>query len=254
MPAHLTREALGWGLMGQTVFKYTGFDEVKRLGLREETEVEVRKQAGSGVTGMLVVESVVPGGPAHNVLEAGDLMVSLNGNVLYEFLSVRCPARLKVAPPPQLRVRAKVRERRVLRGTRDGTEQLEQQLDDNVGGEVTLCFERGGEQRQATVRVDCLHGLSPARFLEVCSGVVHPLSYQQARNFCSEVGSVYVAEPGNLLGHANVPKHAIITSLNRVATPDVDAFAAVWCTLQPGARVLLQVGLLEFRLSLISLR
>lgn len=124
-----------------------------------------------------------------------------------------------------------------------GKEQLEQQLDENVGGEVTLHFERGGESRQATVRVDCLHKLSPARFLELCCGVVHPLSYQQARNFCSEVGSCYVAEPGNVLGHASVPKHAIITSLNRVATPDVEAFAAVWATLQPGARVPLQVTL-----------
>ena len=26
----------------QAVFKYTGFDEVKRLGLRDETEVQVR--------------------------------------------------------------------------------------------------------------------------------------------------------------------------------------------------------------------
>ena len=50
-----------------------------------------------------------------------------------------------------------------------------------------------------------------ARLLEVCGGVVHALSYQQARNFQLPVGSVYVAEPGYVLGLAGVAKHAIIT-------------------------------------------
>jgi hypothetical protein len=45
----------------------------------------------------------------------------------------------------------------------------------------------------------------------VCGGVVHALSYQQARNFQLPVGSVYVAEPGYVLGLAGVAKHAIIT-------------------------------------------
>ena len=64
------------------------------------------------------------------------------------------------------------------------------------------------------------------------------------------MGSCYVAEPGNILGHAAVPKHAVITSLNRKPTPDVDAFAAIWATLQPGARVPLQVRRFGVRLSL----
>lgn len=114
----------------QTTFNFKGFDEVRRLGLRPETEAAVRaaparshgapgaaanaaaaaadaaapapapapKQergtpppapaAAHGVaeeeahsTGMLVVEAVVPGSPADGVLEPGDVLVKLNGQV-----------------------------------------------------------------------------------------------------------------------------------------------------------------------------
>lgn len=41
-----------------------------------------------GSTGMLVVESVVPGGPSDGVLEPGDVVVRLGGAIVSEFLSV----------------------------------------------------------------------------------------------------------------------------------------------------------------------
>ena len=48
---------------------------------------------------------------------------------------------------------------------------------------------------------------------------------------------VYVAEPGYVLGVANVPKHAILTSLGNTPTPDLDAFAAAYAKLKEGDRV-----------------
>ncbi|KAL6956807.1 Protease Do-like 7, partial [Sarracenia purpurea var. burkii] len=63
----------------QVTFLHKGFDETRRLGLRSETEQMVRHASPSGETGMLVVDSVVPGGPAHNLLEPGDVLVRING-------------------------------------------------------------------------------------------------------------------------------------------------------------------------------
>ena len=70
----------------QSVFRYRPFDELGRLGLREATEAEVRKTFADG-TGMLVVDQVVPGGPADKKLEPGDIVVRVNGALVGTFLA-----------------------------------------------------------------------------------------------------------------------------------------------------------------------
>ncbi|KAK1279931.1 Protease Do-like 7 [Acorus gramineus] len=89
-------------------FMHKGFDETRRLGLQSETEQMVRLNSPVGETGMLVVDSVVPGGPAHKKMEPGDVLVRVNGEVLTQFLK------------------------------------LEMILDDSVGRKVELHMERGG--------------------------------------------------------------------------------------------------------------
>jgi predicted metalloprotease with PDZ domain len=72
---------------------------------------------GEGSTGMLVVESVVPGGPADGVLEPGDVLVRLQGRVVVHFLP------------------------------------MEALLDDHVGRCVTVEVERGGRLITAEIKV-----------------------------------------------------------------------------------------------------
>ncbi|CAK7339049.1 unnamed protein product, partial [Dovyalis caffra] len=92
----------------QVTFRHTGFGEICRLGLQSETEQRVRHASLLGETGMLVVDSVVPGGPAYNQLEPGDVLVCVNGEVTTQFLN------------------------------------LETLLDDNVDQKIGLQIERGG--------------------------------------------------------------------------------------------------------------
>src|SRR6266850_1339151 len=68
----------------EVVFKYTPFDQLRRLGLRDTTEVTVRK-AFARQTGMLVVAESQAGSAAANVLEPGDILVRVNGQLLAEF-------------------------------------------------------------------------------------------------------------------------------------------------------------------------
>ncbi|WJX38263.1 hypothetical protein P8452_25946 [Trifolium repens] len=65
----------------QVIFLHKGFYETHRLGLRSETEQTVRQTSPASETGMLVVESVVPGGPGDKHLEPGDVLVRVNGQV-----------------------------------------------------------------------------------------------------------------------------------------------------------------------------
>ncbi|CAN4083135.1 unnamed protein product [Withania somnifera] len=158
----------------QVTFLHKGYDETRRLGLFSATEQLVRNSTPPSETGMLVVDSVVPGGPAHNHLEPGDVLVRMNGEVITQFLK------------------------------------METLLDDSVGQKVELQIERGGTPLTVELSVQDLHSITPDCFLEVSGAVIHALSYQQARNFRFHCGLVYVAETGYMLFRAGVPRHAII--------------------------------------------
>jgi S1-C subfamily serine protease len=67
-----------------TIFVYVPYDELKRLGLNATTEAAVRKTFPLN-TGMLVVSEVLPGSPTFGVLQAGDILVRLNGRYISQF-------------------------------------------------------------------------------------------------------------------------------------------------------------------------
>ncbi|KAK6152844.1 hypothetical protein DH2020_012483 [Rehmannia glutinosa] len=188
----------------QATFLHKGFDEIRRLGLRSETEQLVRHASPPGETGMLVVDSVVPDGPAHKHLEPGDVLIRLNGEVTTQFLK------------------------------------MESLLDDSVNHKLELQIERGGKPLTVDLTVQDLHSVTPDYFLEVSGAVIHPLSYQQARNFRFQCGLVYVAEPGYMLFRAGVPRHAIIKKFAGEDISRLEDFISVLSKLSRGARVPLE--------------
>ncbi|XP_041003350.1 protease Do-like 7 [Juglans microcarpa x Juglans regia] len=188
----------------QATFLHKGFDETRRLGLQSETEQIVRHASPLGETGMLVVDSVVPGGPAHKHLEPGDVLVRVNGEVITQFLK------------------------------------LETLLDDSVNQNIELQTERGGTSLTVNLVVQDLHLITPDHFLEVSGAVIHPLSYQQARNFRFHCGLVYVTEPGYMLFRAGVPRHAIIKKFAGEEISCLEELIAVLFKLSRGVRVPLE--------------
>lgn len=188
----------------QVTFVHKGFDETFRLGLQRETELMVRHATSPGETGMLVVDSVVPGGPAYKRLETGDVLVCVNGEVMTQFLK------------------------------------LETLLDDCVNQKIELHIERGGTPMTLELVVQDLHLITPDHFLEVSGAVIHPLSYQQARNFRFNCGLVYVAEPGYMLFRAGVPRHAIIKKFAGQEISYLGELISVLSKLSRGTRVPLE--------------
>lgn len=188
----------------QVTFLHKGFDEIRRLGLQSETEQMVRAASPPGETGMLVVDSVVPGGPAQSLLEPGDVLLCVNGTVITQFLK------------------------------------METLLDDSVDKKIQLQIERGGTPFTVDLTVQDLHSVTPDCFLEVSGAVLHPLSYQQARNFRFHCGLVYVAEPGYMLFRAVVPRHAIIKKLAGEEISRLEDLISLLSKLARGARVPLE--------------
>jgi S1-C subfamily serine protease len=184
----------------ETVFQYTPFDEVRRLGLRNETEVELRRKFPSKV-GMLVVVEVQRGSAAEAILEPGDILTRVNGELIAGF------------------------------------DALAEVLDSGVGKRVKLSLERGGQALERELTIEDLYAITPDSYLEIGDGVVHNLSWQQARHINAPVSGVFVANPGYVLGAAAVPRGAVITEVGSKPVATLTEFSAALQALKDGERV-----------------
>ncbi len=184
----------------QTVFVFKTFDETRRLGLRAETEAELR-QSFPDTLGALVVDEVVPGGPADGSLAPGDVLLGLAGAPIRDFAA------------------------------------LEALLDTRVGETIPVSIARGGRPVEVPVRIDDLHALTPAAYLEFGGAVLNRLSFQQARNHTVPVGGVYVATAGYVLENAGIPAGSVIVEVAGTATTTLSAFEAAMAGHADGDRV-----------------
>jgi S1-C subfamily serine protease len=192
----------------QTVFAYTPYDELIRLGLRAETESEARR-AQPGQTGMLVVREVQPGSPTEGRLQPGDILTRVDGKLVTTF------------------------------------KPLDEILDGSVGREIAVEVERGGARLTQSLKVQDLHSITPAEYLEFGDAVVHTLSYQMARHFNAPVSGVFVANPGYALSSATVPRGAVISSVDGQPVPDLAAFEKIVAKLPDGGRVAMRYTTLD---------
>ncbi|CCI41247.1 unnamed protein product [Albugo candida] len=186
-----------------TVFKYKPFDEVRRLGIRAETEALVRSTFPLEV-GMLTVSEILPQGPAKDKLQAGDILTRINGKLLTQFVP------------------------------------LETVLDDHVGKSIEIEIERAGKVIQTNIDVQDLHAVTPSRFLEISGAVINPLSYQQARNHARVAGTPYVAHPGYFLQRAGIGRGSIIHAINGQETPTLDALRDCLRKCEDGERIIVK--------------
>jgi len=173
----------------QTTFRFEYFDELLRLGLRKPTE-DAMRDAFPERDGALVVRQVLPLGPADGALLPGDVLLKIDGNWVLDFVS------------------------------------LETQLDDHVGGKLTLSVERGGRALDIEVEVGDLHRITPDRYLQFGRAVLNPLSYMQARNHDLPVEGVYVAVGGYSLSTAGIPEGSVILQIDGEDVSNLDEVEA----------------------------
>ncbi len=183
----------------QTTFQSKAFDELKRLGLTDESE-RLARLRNADQTSMLTIGHVIPDSPAAEELAPGDILIRINGEMITEFIP------------------------------------LEAVLDSHVGQEIEIEVERGGRQIISRVTVNDLHAITPDEYIEFGDGVVNTLSYQQARHYNRQPSGVYVANPGYLLSKAGIPRGAVIIEMDGVPITDLDSFEAALDDLADGER------------------
>ena len=184
----------------QTIFKHRPYDELRRLGLPRDAEEQVRREFPEE-TGMLVVAMSVPLSPAALALQSGDILHSVDGQLLTQFIA------------------------------------METVFDDSVGNPVHLTVYRGGARIELVLESENLDTITPHSFIEVSSAVLHPLSFQLAVAYAVPSGLVYLASTGYMFTQANIPRKSVIVSLANTPTPTIEDFVAVCRQLSHGQRV-----------------
>ncbi|CAK4637519.1 unnamed protein product [Aphanomyces euteiches] len=194
----------------QTIFRHAAYDEVRKLGLTANVESEFRSRFPEE-TGLLTVDQVLPNGPGFGLLEAGDVLVKIQGRYETTFLA------------------------------------LEETLDSSVGKSIEVEIQRGGIPITVNIPVQNLHDITPSRFLEVGGCIIHSLSYQQARNASLAVGAVYLAQAGHMLMKAHIAQPCIIVSLDGTPTNTLDEFIDTIRHMPNGHRTVLRYFLTRDR-------
>lgn len=184
----------------QCQFLLKPFDECRRLGLTPDWEAQMRK-AFPKETNMLVAEIVLPNGPSHIVVEEGDVLIKVNGELITQFI------------------------------------RLDDILDSNVGSTVQLLLLRGGAEIEVNIEVGNLHKITPDRFLSVAGASFHDLSYQQARLYGVACKGVFVSEATGSFRFDGSDNGWIIQTIDQKKTPDLDTFIEVMKGIPDKARV-----------------
>ncbi|KAG6003672.1 hypothetical protein E4U54_000643 [Claviceps lovelessii] len=174
----------------QCQFLLKPFDECRRLGLTPAWEAETRK-AFPNETNMLVAEIVLPSGLSDNKIEEGDVLVKVNGELITQFI------------------------------------RLDDILDSNVGNNIELQLQRGGQDVKVNIEVGDLHSITPDRFVSVAGASFHNLSYQQARLYAVPVQGVYVCESAGSFRFDNNDNGWVLQTIDNKEVPDLDTFVKV---------------------------
>ena len=160
-----------------TTFEQLPYDELRRLGLGEESEADARVSYPESA-GLLVVRSTLKGSPAASELTPGDILLRVKDENFPDFV------------------------------------RMEGVLDESVGQTISLLVERQGRIVEVAIEVADLHKVTPAEYVSFGGTFLHPISYQQARHFNVPLNAIYVAQPGYMLGLASIETGAILREIN----------------------------------------
>jgi len=174
----------------QTIFTQQPFRELAKFGLSKELEDQARQHDANN-NGMLMVSQVIAGGVADEILEEGDILVSINDQLITNFI------------------------------------ELESLLDSSIGKEMSIRVVRQGEIALLKSKVADLHELEPVEFLELGDAILQNMSIQHSRAMDKPQKGVVVMRAGYFFNRASLPQGSVIVELDGKPVNHLEDFISV---------------------------
>lgn len=178
------------------------YDECRRLGLTPESESRARELFPENI-GLLVAETILREGPGDvGGIKEGDTLISVNNIDISSFI------------------------------------QVDDIFDESIDKEVTLIIQRGGVNHSVVIKIQDLHSITPARYVEVCGATANDLSYQMARCYALPVSGVFLSSATGSFNFDNKEKVGwMLDAIDNVETPDLDTFVEIMKKIPDRSRV-----------------
>ncbi|KAI3646373.1 hypothetical protein MP228_009301 [Amoeboaphelidium protococcarum] len=175
-------------------FEFATFNRLRHLGMSGVEEEALRAEV-KNLAGMLVCKFVLPDGPADGKLKPGDILASVNGIKIFNFI------------------------------------QLEEALYCHVGQSASIEVSRNGERICYTIGVVDLSELCvPSKFLQLGDSILHNVTYTMARTLNIPLKGVFVANVGSTIvqsGYNKAAEKTILYHANQHTLSNVDDFISV---------------------------
>ncbi|KAJ2388265.1 hypothetical protein GGI05_003838, partial [Coemansia sp. RSA 2603] len=170
----------------QAVFKHITFYEAEKYGLILDENFKEEMEQDS--TGVLTVTKILPQGPAHEKLQIGDIVVSINDRLITKFV------------------------------------QMSELVDSSVGKSVVMHVFRNNDLIDVEIPVQDLFDVTPTKMLRVGGTYMHNMSLQLAVNKSLPITGVCVVhETSGFFQDSLSKEFRIIDSVNGVPTPNLDS-------------------------------
>ncbi|KAI3635419.1 hypothetical protein MIR68_006057 [Amoeboaphelidium protococcarum] len=175
-------------------FEFATFNRLRHLGMSGAEEEALRAEV-KNLAGMLVCKFILHDGPADGKLKPGDILASVNGIKIFNFI------------------------------------QLEEALNCSVGQSVIVEVSRNGDKVCCTIDVVDLSELCvPSKFLQLGDSILHNITYTMARTLNIPFKGVFVSNVGFTIvqaGHNKVADRMILQCANEQTLSNVDDFISV---------------------------
>lgn len=171
----------------QTVFNFVPFNRFSSLGLTQKA-LEIIDAQGTGANGNLMVSYVIPEGPGDGVLETGDLLLTMQNQMVNDFFT------------------------------------FETILNSHVGDEIALSVIRNNALVELSLPVNDLFALTPDQYVEYGSSIAIPVGLAMARLFNVPAKGVTLVDAGPSFGSRGIKRFALIEELNNTPVKNIEDF------------------------------
>ncbi|WP_146216765.1 trypsin-like peptidase domain-containing protein [Glaciecola sp. KUL10] len=183
----------------QTVFRFEPYNQLRKIGW-DDARIKLSKESMPQANGLLVVEQIATDSPADTKLQVGDLLLSLDEQVIPDFFT------------------------------------LESYLNEHVGQTIKVTVERASTKQSFDIEVSDLFALLPDEYIEYGDTIIIPIGLATARLFNVAATGVMVVDPGRLFGSQNIRPLAKIDEVNGKPIENLEQLAEQFKSIQDGEK------------------